>query len=67
MAANLPHKVECRRSTYQFFELIAAFNTQRAAETYAAECAETNRQFEYRVVSGRSVTNFPSTGVRRRA
>lgn len=45
----LPYVVECK-STYPFFETIAAFNVECAAHRYAAECSATNPQFEYRVV-----------------
>lgn len=56
MARNsLPYKVECK-SSYPFFELIAAFNVETAATAYAGECAlaNANTNYEYRVVHGRT-------------
>ena len=49
--AALPFKVECK-STYPFFETIAAFNCESPAKWYAAKCSATNPQFEYRVKKG---------------
>jgi hypothetical protein len=46
---KLPYSVECK-STYPFFERIAAFDVGRVALAYAEECASTNPQFEYRVM-----------------
>jgi hypothetical protein len=51
---KLTYKVECK-STYVFFELIAAFNCESAAVGYAGECAESNPSFHYRVMKGRRV------------
>lgn len=45
----LPYVVECK-SSYPFFEPIAAFNVESVAQSYAAECAAVNPQFVYRVV-----------------
>jgi hypothetical protein len=47
----LPYVVECK-SSYPFYEPIAAFNVESAAQWYAKECAETNGTmgFVYRVV-----------------
>ena len=49
MARKLQYVVECK-STYPFFEEIAAFNVNEVALHYARECAETNPQYVYRVV-----------------
>ena len=49
MARKLPYVVECK-STYPFFEVIAAFDCEAACKHYAKDCAETNPQFEYRIV-----------------
>lgn len=48
----LPYRVECK-STYVFFELIAAFNIQSAAESYAEGCAADRPKFTYRVKKGK--------------
>lgn len=45
----LPYVVECK-SSYPFWEPIAAFNVDQVAERYAADCKCTNPQFQYRVV-----------------
>lgn len=52
--AKLPYQVQCK-SIYPFFETIAAFDCDKAAFTYAAACAETNPQAEYRVCKGRRI------------
>lgn len=52
MARKLPYVVECK-SFSAFFEEIAAFNSDRAAENYASDCATCNPHFEYRVVKKR--------------
>lgn len=51
---SLPYKVECK-SSYPFYELIAAFNVEAAATAYAGECALANADtnYAYRVVHGR--------------
>ena len=54
MANALPYKIECR-STRPYFELIAAFDIQHAAEAYAEQCAIVNLDFTYRVKLGRRV------------
>ncbi len=46
--AELSYIIECK-STYPFFETIAAFNVSRAAEAYANECRATNPKYEYRI------------------
>ncbi len=61
MAAKLPYKVECK-SSYPFFETIAAFDCESPALAYAADCAATaknrNLSFEYRVTKrGKVVVN----------
>lgn len=49
MARNeTPYKVECK-SSYPFFEVIAAFNDFSIAFAYAKDCAKTNPMFKYRV------------------
>lgn len=57
---QLPYKVECQ-STYVFFEVIAAFNVDRAAGHYALECSQANPRFHYRVTKGRKIIlNIPA-------
>lgn len=53
---SLPYKVECK-SSYPFFELIAAFNVEPAATGYAGECALANADtlYEYRVKHGQRI------------
>lgn len=51
---GLPYKVECK-STYAFYELIAAFDCDKAAEAYAVQCAAANPRYDYRVVKGRRI------------
>ena len=49
MRNSTPYKVECK-SSYPFFETIAAFNLESAAQRYAKECADAvGPLFEYRV------------------
>jgi hypothetical protein len=45
---KLKYRVDCK-STYPFWETIAAFDCRPPAEAYARECAEANPQYEYRV------------------
>jgi hypothetical protein len=47
---TLPHIVECK-SSYPFFEPIAAFDCLEAARAYKENCEKTNRRFAYRVNS----------------
>lgn len=54
MAKGLLYRVECK-SLYPFYELIAAFDIQQAAENYAVSCATANPVYEYRVIKGRRV------------
>jgi len=49
-------KVECK-STYPFFETIAAFNSVKVAYRYARNCFEYNPDFEYRVKVGKKLFN----------
>lgn len=60
---SLPYKVECK-SSYPFYELIAAFNVECAAFQYAADCQQTNPHFAYRVTHGRDVREFASCTTR---
>lgn len=53
MATTLPFKVECKAAPRPYYEVIAAFDCQRAAEAYAGECAFTNRDKNYRVKRGK--------------
>jgi hypothetical protein len=53
--AALPYSVYCK-STYLFFERIAAFDCEAAALGYARECAVASPAYEYRVVHGKKVT-----------
>jgi hypothetical protein len=46
---KLPYVVECK-STYPFFETIAAFNVDIAAMSYALDCKLANPSLEYRVM-----------------
>lgn len=49
MADNpIPFQVECK-STYPFFETIAAFDHIKVAYRYAQDCLQTNPRFEYRL------------------
>ena len=52
--AKLPYQVQCK-STYPFFETIAAFDCQQAAFAYAVECATVNLKFDYQMVRGRRI------------
>jgi len=54
MATKLPYVVECR-STYVFFEPIAAFNVDSVAIAYAKDCAKTNPMCTYKVVKNKKV------------
>lgn len=45
---QLPFLVECK-STYPFWETIAAFNSEVVARRYAEDCQQANRSYEYRV------------------
>lgn len=51
---KLPYKVECK-SSYPFFETIAAFDVEQAAKGYASECSLVNNSFTYRVSKGKKV------------
>lgn len=44
----VPFYVECK-STYPFFEVMAAFNSEVVARRYAEDCHAANPKFEYRV------------------
>lgn len=46
---KLPFKVECK-SSYPFFELIAAFDCESAARAYAKDCAAANPKYAYKVL-----------------
>lgn len=48
---RLPYKVECK-SFLAFFETIAAFDCQFAADAYVKNCASANPQYTYRVKKG---------------
>lgn len=54
MRNQLPYVVECK-SSYPFFEAIAAFNVESVALAYAFDCAKTNPFFKYRVVKNKKV------------
>jgi hypothetical protein len=59
---SLPFKVECK-STYPFYETIAAFDCEPAARAYAHNCAEANEAFTYRVTKrGKVLANGQATG-----
>lgn len=45
---HVPFYVECK-STYPFFEVIAAFNSEVVARRYAEDCQRANSKYEYRV------------------
>jgi hypothetical protein len=55
--STLPYKVECK-SIYPFFEVIAAFNVESAAESYALECYAINSEYTYRVKKHLNVLHF---------
>ncbi len=48
LSEQVPFTVECK-STYVFFEVIAAFNAEVVARRYAEDCQSANPKFEYRV------------------
>lgn len=52
--SRLPYQVQVK-STYPFFETIAAFDCQQAAFGYASDCAGFNLKFDYQLVKGRKV------------
>lgn len=52
--ANLPYKVQCK-SSYPFFEVIAAFDCKPPALAYALDCAKTNPAYKYKVLKGKEV------------
>ena len=54
MASKLPYKVECK-STYPFYELIAAFDCEHAARAYADECYDANPKYSYHVVKAKKL------------
>lgn len=54
MARTLPYKIECK-SSYPFFELIAAFDCEPVALGYASQCQTANPGFTYRVKRGSKV------------
>ena len=49
MTFPLTYKVECRPEGQPFYETIAAFNCQAAANSYAADCKEMIPDNTYRV------------------
>jgi hypothetical protein len=51
---KLPYQVQCK-STYPFFETIAAFDSERVAFAYASECAGYNLKFDYQMAKGRRI------------
>jgi hypothetical protein len=53
--AKLPYKVECK-SSYPFYELIAAFDCEQAA--YADDCYNANPKYSYHVVKGKKLLAF---------
>ena len=57
MATKLPYRVDCK-STYPFFEPIAAFNCEPAAQGYARDCSATNPDLKYRVRGPKVLTYF---------
>jgi hypothetical protein len=53
----LPYVVECK-SSYPFYEKIAAFNVERIAIQYASDCAIAHPTFSYRVTKrGKVISN----------
>ena len=62
MASKLPYVLECK-SSYPFFETIAAFDCEPPAKKYAASCAEANPTNTYRVVKrGKVLTSYAGAG-----
>ncbi len=56
MSNPLPYRVFCKStSAYPVFEVIAGFNVERAAVSYAGECALSNPHFAYRVKHGKTI------------
>lgn len=51
---QLPYTVECNQGRY--WETIAAFDIERAALAYMAECSNVAREFAYRVRRSDTVT-----------
>jgi len=50
MSTNpVPFRVECKWPNRSYFEVIAAFNSDRIAMAYATDCQVTNKAFAYRV------------------
>jgi len=54
---KLPYVVECK-SSYPFFETIAAFNCKSVALSYASECFTSNPSFVYRVTKSKKVLMY---------
>lgn len=55
---KLPYEVYCK-SSYPFYELIAAFDCESAAFAYARDCLRTNGKYVYRVKYGsKSIRDF---------
>lgn len=54
----LPFQVECK-SSYPFFELIAAFDHIKVAYRYAQDCLQVNPKFEYRLRDLERNKTFP--------
>jgi hypothetical protein len=59
MTNILPWRIECR-STYPFFEPIAAFNSEKVAIAYAASCRAANPTYAYRVVKAGKIRDTDS-------
>lgn len=53
MATTLPFKVECKAAPRPYYDAIAAFDCQQAAEGYAGECALANPDKFYCVKKGK--------------
>ena len=59
MKNPVPYRVECDANGATFFEVIAAFNSQRVALAYAAECKRSNPHNEYRTTYRKKVVDYP--------
>lgn len=62
MPSKLPYVLECK-STYPFFETIAAFDCEAAARAYGQKCSEASPEYTYRVSKHAKVLVNYSAGV----
>ena len=60
MKNPVPYRVECDPQGKTFFEVIAAFNSERVALAYATDCKVSNPANDYRVVNRKRVLHEPA-------